>query len=101
MRWPSERDRILAQITPEPNTGCWLWTASDNGRGYGRVYFGGVLSQAHRAVYELLRAPIPSGHELDHLCRVTFCVNPDHLEPVIHRVNVRRGKAGGAMARQL
>jgi hypothetical protein len=38
--------------------------------------------------------PIPDGFEVDHLCRVTPCVNPAHLEPVTHRENVHRGKNG-------
>jgi hypothetical protein len=28
--------------------------------------------------------------ELDHICRVRNCVNPDHLEPVTHAENMRR-----------
>jgi len=30
------------------------------------------------------------GLELDHLCRVTSCVNPDHLEQVTKQVNLLR-----------
>jgi hypothetical protein len=36
---------------------------------------------------------IPEGLELDHLCRNTLCVNPDHLEPVTHAENIQRGHA--------
>ena len=94
-RWPlSEFDRMMSKISPCPNTGCWFWMdRSTNGRGYGRVYYQGKSCQAHRAYYELLVGPIPDGLELDHKCRVTMCVNPDHLEPVTHRTNVRRGDA--------
>ena len=35
--------------------------------------------------------PVPEGLELDHLCRIRHCVNPDHVEPVTCAVNVRRG----------
>ena len=35
--------------------------------------------------------PIPSGLELDHLCRVKRCVKPAHLEAVTHRMNLLRG----------
>ena len=38
--------------------------------------------------------PIPDGCELDHLCRNRACCNPDHLEPVTHLENVRRGLKG-------
>lgn len=34
--------------------------------------------------------PIPEGLDLDHLCRVRQCVNPDHLEPVTARENLMR-----------
>ena len=68
---------------------CWLWTGSASG-GYGTMAVHGVVNRAHRVVYELLRGPIPDGMVLDHLCRVTLCVNPDHLEPVPHAVNIQR-----------
>ena len=50
---------------------------------------------AHRGVYTLLAGPIPEGMELDHLCRVPACVNPDHLEIVTHKENMKRGEIKG------
>jgi len=56
---------------------------------------------AHRRVYTLLKGAIPDGLTLDHLCRFTSCVNPDHLEPVTAGENVLRGNtAGGINARK-
>ena len=98
MTAPLSVDDFLLKASPEPNTGCWLWTESDNGRGYGRATRNNRAQQAHRVFYELLKGPIPDGHELDHRCRVTFCVNPDHLDPVPHRTNVRRGVTGATTA---
>lgn len=46
---------------------------------------------AHRVSFEHYKHPIPQGLTLDHLCRVTRCVNPDHLEPVTQRENLLRG----------
>jgi hypothetical protein len=70
---------------------CWLWTAALNNRGYGTFRARGRPGNyAHRFAYELLRGPIPDGLELDHLCRTPRCVNPEHLEPVTHRVNSLR-----------
>ena len=69
---------------------CWLWTASGV-REYGCFYVDGGNVYAHRWAYEFCVGPIPEGLELDHLCRVSRCVNPDDLEIVTHRVNVLRG----------
>lgn len=77
--------------------GCWIWQGPDNGQGYGTLRLPGVRkkSYAHRVSYEMLVGPIPEGLYLDHLCRNPPCVNPDHLEPVTHAENVRRGLAVG------
>jgi hypothetical protein len=75
---------------PEPNSGCWLWTGSCRTDGYGRICVDTKWIFAHRFAYELLVGPIPGHLELDHLCRVRCCVNPDHLEAVTHQTNVDR-----------
>ena len=50
----------------------------------------------HRWVYETTVGPIPEGLEIDHVkdrgCTSTLCINPDHLEPVTHVENQRRGR---------
>ena len=86
-------DRFWAKVSPEPNTGCWLWSGCDNGEGYGTVYSGGKNHKAHRVSYELHNGKIPDGLQIDHLCRVRCCVNPDHLEAVTQKTNVQRGEA--------
>ena len=73
---------------------CWLWCGSLKGNGYGEVSVDGVRSGVHRVVYEALVGPIPEGLQIDHLCRVRHCVNPDHLEPVTPGENIRRGQTG-------
>jgi hypothetical protein len=78
---------------------CWLWTASCTD-GYGQIGAGSRTDgsfrvlKAHRIAYELHIGPIPEGLEPDHLCRVRHCVNPWHLEPVTHQVNMQRGFPG-------
>lgn len=85
-------ERIESKISPEPNSGCWLWTAGTDARGYARIQTGNKPKRAHRVVYEMLVGPIPSGLVLDHLCRVHGCVNPEHLEPVTQKTNIFRGE---------
>lgn len=64
---------------------CWVWQGQTVKR-YGK-YAGRVV---HRRFYEVLVGPIPTGLEIDHLCRNTLCVNPLHLEPVTRAENARR-----------
>ena len=74
---------------------CWEWTAATGGKGYGYGWCSNDkrMKGAHRLIWELLVGPIPEGLTLDHLCRNKLCVNPDHLEPVTHQVNILRGNA--------
>lgn len=76
---------------------CWLWTGTQNQKGYGRASVQGRAVQAHRWAYEFCVGPIPDGLTIDHLCRVRNCVNPDHLEPVTNRVNLSRGFSPSAI----
>ncbi|GGS27877.1 HNH endonuclease [Streptomyces parvus] len=73
-------------------SGCLLWTAGQIGNGYGQFYFQGRSVLAHRFAFTVLVGAIPEGLQLDHLCRVRSCVNPNHLEPVTARENVLRGE---------
>src|SRR4051812_35687163 len=88
---------LYNKIFPEPMSGCWLWTGALNYNGYGTYSWaeedGRHTYLAHRLVYIIERGPIPDGLQLDHLCRLRCCVNPDHLEPVTSGENARRGVA--------
>jgi hypothetical protein len=71
---------------------CWNWTAGKDRQGYGGFNAGTPRRKflAHRTSYTALLGSIPEGMELDHLCRNTSCVNPDHLEPVTRDENQKR-----------
>lgn len=86
-------DRFWDKVEVGHPLGCWEWTGAKV-RGYGRFWTRERQVMAHRHAYEELVGPIPEGLVLDHLCRNTGCVNPDHVEPVTHAENVRRGAAG-------
>ena len=91
-------DRVMSHVSPEPNSGCWLWTGACDRGGYSSIGNGkGGTTSGHLLMYRLLVGEVPAGLELDHKCRVRCCVNPQHLEPVTRLENVRRGNAGKAM----
>lgn len=75
----------------EKSEACWFWKNNLTENGYGRFYYKGKVLLAHRWAYEFYKGPIPKELELDHLCRNRNCVNPDHLEPVSRKENVKRG----------
>lgn len=70
---------------------CWLWTGRKTGAGYGRIEIDHRSHYVHRVMYELWKGAIPAGLQIDHLCRIPACVNPDHLEAVTQAENMRRG----------
>ena len=88
-------ERVEEKINKNHPSGCWLWTASLDGKGYGQIQIGThknqKLGRSHRIVYEFYKGVIPAGLDLDHLCRVRHCVNPDHLEHTTRKENLRRG----------
>ena len=101
MKSPAE-ERFLAHLSIAGEDDCWLWTGATDKRGYGK--FGassrkddsGVwrykIVYTHRFAYEMFVGPIPQGLTIDHLCRVTTCCNPRHLEAVTLAVNINRAR---------
>lgn len=83
------------RIAVDPSSGCWVWTGTRHSAGYGK-FDGRRL--AHRVIYELEVGPIPSGMQIDHLCRNRLCVNPEHMEVVTQRENILRGTSPSARA---
>lgn len=71
-------DRFLQHVSPEPNSGCHLWTAAVTGKGYGKITDKSA-DLAHRVAYILFVGPIPDGLCVLHKCDMPSCVNPDHL----------------------
>lgn len=90
---PSYEDVLRRRIRAKVKivNGCWIWQRAINKvTGYSHISAYGKSTTAHRLSYRLFKGEIPEGTEIDHLCRVRACCNPDHLEAVTHRVNLER-----------
>ncbi len=59
--------------------GCWIWTGTTDGKGYGMVSFRSKDRRAHRVSFEVFKGPIPTGMHVRHRCDTPSCVNPAHL----------------------
>ena len=76
----------------EKTEDCWLWKGAIQNKGYGQIRVGKKIKYAHRISYELINESIPEGMTIDHLCFVTNCVNPSHLEVVTMIENIKRSR---------
>lgn len=94
-------ERLKRHIEIDGN-GCWMWTGATSGSGYPMISVGGRAGGpklAHRHSYMEFVGEIPEGHQIDHLCydengySNKLCINPEHLEPVVQGVNMKRGYA--------
>jgi hypothetical protein len=91
---PRLSDRFWAKCALEPDTGCWIWSGSVDGNGYGHIRIQRRLLKTHRVAYEAFVGPIADGLEIDHFeCSRRRCCNPSHLRAVSHRENSLRSTA--------
>lgn len=91
------RERFDAKWTRDAKTGCWLWTASTAGKGYGQFRIPGTMRNiyAHRLSFELFKGALPKGAHLMHSCDTPRCVNPEHLSIGTPGDNAQDMKAKG------
>lgn len=94
MRKPRPVVDRFAERVALTDAGCLVWLGATTGRGYAQIKLGPEdgkrLVYVHRWSYEHHFGPIPNGLEVDHLCRNTLCVKPEHLEAVTPQVNFLR-----------
>lgn len=80
--------------TKRSESGCLEWQGCLSASGYGRIGIEKKTFRVHRVAWEMVRGPIPEGMVIDHLCRNKKCCDPEHLEVVTQKENVRRGNSG-------
>ena len=72
-------DRLHRLSIPVSESGCWIWVASSDRNGYGKVKVNKQNLRAHRWSWELHNGTIPDDMQVLHRCDVPSCVNPEHL----------------------
>ena len=90
-------ERFWERVNKMGQDDCWEWIAGKDVNGYGS--FLSPLAKekrwhgegAHRYSYRIHNGEIPKNLFIDHLCQNPSCVNPNHLEAVTNRENLRRG----------
>ena len=85
-------ERFWNKVSKTPITalgrkkGCWEWTGSVSNKGYGKIWWGGHCTGAHRVSFDLANGYLPPSHrgkgtrsEIQHSCDKPLCVRPEHL----------------------
>ena len=72
--------------------GCWIWDGVLS-RGYPKITINYERYYVHRIAFKIFNGHLMKHLEIDHLCRVTRCINPSHLEQVSKYVNNMRSNS--------
>ena len=95
----SLEERVLALISKDKTTGCWIFQGTIDKDGYGQISNNCKTVQVHRAMYQSKNGNIPAGLIAGHTCDDKYpkdckeyrkCCNPDHITPMTLKENVNR-----------
>lgn len=73
------KKRFWAKVAKKGKDECWEWLSVTSHDGYGRLWFRGRFSGAHRFSWMIHNETIPAGLYVLHKCDNPICVNPNHL----------------------
>lgn len=79
--------------------GCWLWTGSKTGNGYGKCQHNRRTLGAHVVSYMMFKGAVPEGLIVRHTCDVKHCVNPAHLVLGTYSDNLNDQRERGRIGR--
>ena len=98
-RIQSNSERFWSKVNRGLPSECWEWRRHQSKDGYGlfdkwigKDTYTSVV--ASRFAYGDIYGEIPTGLQIDHLCRNRLCCNPNHLELVTQQENIKRGEVG-------
>lgn len=101
----TNRERFEAYVSPEPMSGCHLWSGAASKAGYGNFswrcdsgHF--KTTHAHRISYLLENGTLPSDKVICHKCHNKLCVNPAHLYAGTQQDNINDELARGTHVSQ-
>jgi hypothetical protein len=91
-------ERFWSKVDKRGPDECWEWTAGRPDGKYGRFFWYGKQTPAHRCAWESVNGSIPDGKDILHSCDNPPCCNPSHLRPGTNLENVhdRDNKGRGA-----
>jgi len=102
----SVEERILAQVTKDETTGCWVWNGLLDKDGYGQISDNCKTVRTHKRMYELNNGVIPKGMIAGHMCDDKYpndcknyrkCCNPEHIKPMTNKENIKRASELGRL----
>lgn len=90
-------DRYTKYVSKEPDqNGCLLWNGNKSVSGYGLLGVSKHNVRAHRLAFYFANGYFPpAGDVVGHKCDVKLCCNPEHLEHITHKENMRQMKERG------
>lgn len=78
-------EKRFMQYVQKTDDGHWIWRGARCGGKYGEFGLFGKPRRAHEVAYRMYKGFIPEGHELK-LCKMPYCVHPEHTQKVGHRI---------------